>query len=449
MARPNSMGSEPSDYSLPKTAKKGKRTSHAVNDNDIEKHHVEHISRIDTQTPPPYKKKKQTRWQKLKRHWARFWCCYMLAGVIFLAILLPLLFLKIIPALAQYLVNKTNLPIYGGSIQALTSDSLRVSLSTSLTVPGGLKVRLGPLTLFLYNKETPEYSPFLTVPIEGQWVAGKTDIDVVDETVFVANETELNIWLGQALTQEKTKLSVKGNTTAYLGILKNHINLDKTVEIPGLRELQGASIEEATVLTPAAEDGSNLVGTLMLPNWSDLSMGLGNNTLNIWAGEVLVANADLRDINLVPGNNSLPFRGVIYVDALVKNFASILGSQSDTLFEGKLDLWANGNQSVINGEHITYLESVLSKARISTQVPIVQLASQLAGGILKGNTTIGGLWDLLTDGLSGGDGSSGSGTNPFADLLDNFNITRSEIDEFSHTMRLLRDRKDEYWKKKR
>jgi len=374
---------------------------------------------------------------------------YALANYLSLTGNRPLRFLKIIPALAQLLVNKTNLPIYGGTIQAVSSERLVVSLSTSLTVPAGLKVRLGPLTLFLYNKESPEYSPFLTVPIEGQWVAGRTDINVKDEEVAVANHTELNTWLTTALLRNTTKLSVKGNTTAYLGILKNHINLDKTVEIPALRELKGASIGDATILAPPAEDGANLVGTLILPNWSELTLGLGNNTLNIWAGDVLIGNADLLDVHLPPGNSSLPFRGKVYVDNIVKNFASILGSQSDTLFEGKLGLWANGNQSTVNGEHISYLETVLRAAHIETQVPIVQLLSQLAGGILKGNTTISGLLDLLTDGLSGGDGSSGNGRNPFADFLDNLNITQAEADDFKHTVRLLQKEKADYFKRKR
>jgi hypothetical protein len=33
----------------------------------------------------------QTRKQKLARHWKRFWCCYLVGNVIFLAIFLPVL----------------------------------------------------------------------------------------------------------------------------------------------------------------------------------------------------------------------------------------------------------------------------------------------------------------------------------------------------------------------
>jgi hypothetical protein len=33
----------------------------------------------------------RTRKQKMARHWKRFWCCYLVGNVIFLAIFLPIL----------------------------------------------------------------------------------------------------------------------------------------------------------------------------------------------------------------------------------------------------------------------------------------------------------------------------------------------------------------------
>lgn len=35
--------------------------------------------------------------QRLKRHFARFWCCYLLAGTIFLATFLPVLYVPVQP----------------------------------------------------------------------------------------------------------------------------------------------------------------------------------------------------------------------------------------------------------------------------------------------------------------------------------------------------------------
>lgn len=50
----------------------------------------EHIERLDTVESTRFEAIKRTS-TKFHRHWRRFWCCYMLAAVIFLAIFLPIL----------------------------------------------------------------------------------------------------------------------------------------------------------------------------------------------------------------------------------------------------------------------------------------------------------------------------------------------------------------------
>lgn len=42
------------------------------------------------------KKAKMTRKEKLRRHWKRYWICYLIGGIIFSAIFLPLLYASLI-----------------------------------------------------------------------------------------------------------------------------------------------------------------------------------------------------------------------------------------------------------------------------------------------------------------------------------------------------------------
>lgn len=58
---------------------KGEITGNGEGDTEIE--HVEAMAGAD-------KPKKS---ERVKRHFARFWCCYLLAGTIFSAIFLPVL----------------------------------------------------------------------------------------------------------------------------------------------------------------------------------------------------------------------------------------------------------------------------------------------------------------------------------------------------------------------
>ncbi|KAI0483936.1 hypothetical protein GGR56DRAFT_544 [Xylariaceae sp. FL0804] len=369
---------------------------------------------------------KTPRKARLRKHCGRFWLCYLIAAIIFSAIFLPLVFLKIIPALAQLIVNKTSLPIYGGSIQAISNDQLIIGLETALTVPAGLTVSLDPLDLFLYNKDSPEFSPYLTVPLGRQELKGHTVINIQNQTISVGNRTELNAWLTSALNDVTTSVSVRGNTTAHLGALKAHIHLEKTVEIAALDKLTGVSIADARFVLPAEADGTNIAGHFTLPNYSALTLGLGNVTFNVWSGDILVGQAALLDVDVAPGNSTLPFRGELFLDTITSDLVGILTSQGEYLSRGILGLGINGNTTVVDGEHVEYLEDVLNAASLWTEVPVTQLLVDGLSSVLGGNISLlSGLGDIF----GGGDGGSDDETKAQAvtDLLDRYLAQAAEV----------------------
>jgi hypothetical protein len=47
---------------------------------------IEHVETANT-----LEKKEKTRAERARKHWARFWCCYIFWSIIFLAIFLPIL----------------------------------------------------------------------------------------------------------------------------------------------------------------------------------------------------------------------------------------------------------------------------------------------------------------------------------------------------------------------
>jgi hypothetical protein len=78
----------PSDTSSGDMGKKSKEFSEASSlPGTSDKHGVrlEHLETVNSTTPKFGKRK------KIRQHFKRFWCCYLIAGIIFLAIFLPLL----------------------------------------------------------------------------------------------------------------------------------------------------------------------------------------------------------------------------------------------------------------------------------------------------------------------------------------------------------------------
>ncbi|KAI0446035.1 hypothetical protein F4803DRAFT_547554 [Xylaria telfairii] len=354
-----------------------------------------------------------TKRQKAKRHFGRFKWWYLGVGLIILIILLPLLFTKIIPAITQDIVNSQKLPIIGGTFQALSPTELSVTLQTELNTP--LAADLDPTTLFVYNKDTPDYSPFINITLPKLHANHKTPVMVTNQTVQVTNETELVKWFSQVFDLPKAELSVKGKATVHLGALKMNAEIDKTIEAGALNHLDGFGITSLRLVYPPLEDGTNIRGTLNLPNAGVLTLGLGNLTLNLFSGDIKLGFVNIYDVVLPPGNNTRNYEGQLYLKELVPNLGGILDSQSAPLAAGNIELKARGNATMVNGMHISYVEQVLNNKTLVATVPVISLLSDVIGSFsASGNASLA---DLLGDTI---------GNSTFIEgLLSHWNATTS------------------------
>jgi hypothetical protein len=322
----------------------------------------------------------------------------------------------------------------------MSDDAVKIGLSTELSVPGGITVSLDPLELWLYNKDTPGFSPYTMVPMDKTEVSGTTEITVEDTTVGIGNRTELHSWLRTMLYQKTTLISVKGNTTAHLGALHFNINLKKTVEVNALDTLKGFQLNDMNLVLPPEADGTNILGNLTLPNWSDLNIGLGNVTLNVMSGELVIGQVAVLDVYLEPGNTTMPFRGEVFLPTILDNLVLILQSQSQSLGQGVLELAASGNSTIVDGEHITYLEGVLNEAHITAQVPIMKLLTDVLGSLQSGDLSLEGLGPIITEGLGsildtflgGSDGGGGILDNLLGEGEDVNSWLQGILDSFNN-----------------
>ncbi|KAH8666475.1 hypothetical protein BX600DRAFT_511405 [Xylariales sp. PMI_506] len=327
-----------------------------------------------------------TKRQKVKRHCGRFWLWYLIASIILLAILLPIIFKVILPKIVQDIVNDQAMPVNGGSFLALSPTELSVSLDTSLNTPLGATIE--PLTLFLYNKNTTDFSPFLNLTLPEQYVKGQTNVTVTNQTVTISNETELVSWFNDVFVQAETQLSFKGDTTVKLGSLSAGVTVDKTIEVQSLNNLAGFGITNLQLMIPADSNGNNVKGTVNLPNWGVLTLGLGDITLNLLSGNLNIGYVTIQDVVLPPGNNSMAFAGQLYLNTIIDNIGNILTTQASALSDGNIVLGSIGNSTIINGEHITFVEAILNNHRLTSSMSVISLVSDVASGFLGGNTSI-------------------------------------------------------------
>ncbi|KAK7740445.1 hypothetical protein SLS53_005286 [Cytospora paraplurivora] len=286
------------------------------------------------------------------------------------------------------MVTHANLPIRSGSFEAISDAQIALGLVTEIHGPSGLEVGFDPFEMNLYNEETDGFYPFTSVHVPAQRIYGRTDIAISKETVAVKNHTELTKWLMKAICLKQTDVSLKAETTAHIGAIKAHINITKNTSLHGLDQLSGVRIESMHLINPEENNGNNFQGTLTLPNKSPLSLGMGNLTLNTWSGDVLIGTATVFDVYLEPGDNTIPFTGQIFLDALLINDKDILAIQTPTLAKGYLELGISFNSTVINGEHINYLEEALKDINTTAQLHERAVLGGFARSLIGPNKTV-------------------------------------------------------------
>ncbi|KAI2602467.1 hypothetical protein GGR54DRAFT_645025 [Hypoxylon sp. NC1633] len=334
-----------------------------------------------------------TKKQKVKRHCGRFWKWYLLGFIIFSAIFLPILFLVIIPAIVQRILDDQSMPVNGGSFIALSPTQLNISITTSLSSP--LPADIDPVTLFMYNKDTPDFSPFVNVTLPPLHISGETEIVLSDQTVTITNETELVSWFSRVFDQPTVTLSTRGDSTVHLGKLHSNAHIEKTVEVNSLNKLSGFGIEHMQLIMPARENGTNIQGTLNLPNWGALTLGIGDLSLNLFSGDLRIGLITVYDVVLPHGNNSLYFNGELFLDTLFHNIGTVLSSQGDALNEGNIQINATGNATVVDGQHIGFIEAILNKRTVTSSIPVTKLLGDLISSFTNGSQV--DLPDLLDD----------------------------------------------------
>ncbi|KAG2417656.1 hypothetical protein HFD88_008875 [Aspergillus terreus] len=323
--------------------------------------------------------------QKVKRHIRRFWCCYLIGGIVFLAIFLPLFFIYAIPAIAQRIVDDTSLPVYSANIIDPTPDTVTFSIDTALTVPAGLKVKTQPIALNLFNRAVKPVVTYLTVNLPSYTLDGHTKMHVTQADTKIKDMDQWIDTLNTAVYNKNFTLSAKGTTVAHLGALKADLTLDKDITLAGLDRLSGFSIPSARLVIPAEDDGTNLRGTAVLPNHSVVTFALGNVTLNLQSKDLVLGHALIQNVVLRPGNNTVDLSGRLEISTVLSNLGQILENSAEAIREGSIELSATGNQTIYNGQHIPYFERVLNNLTLTTRVPIMKLLLDTVQGFLSGS----------------------------------------------------------------
>ncbi|KAJ5793443.1 hypothetical protein N7457_000042 [Penicillium paradoxum] len=343
--------------------------------------HVESVGGMSLET------RKLKKREKLQRHWKRFWCLHLLVTIIFLAIFLPILFLVIIPAISQMVVNKSKLVLVNASVLNPRPDKIALTLVSKLDLKIALPVRIDPITLDLYVPDAGVSNAWGQAHIDGKVIKGNSSLGVTDVETPLLNATSWQAYVNNVVFEKETALAVKGTTNSYLGKLKSKVTMDKDIVSPVLNKFKGFTISD-TGLVASREDGTNLVGNATLPNPSVLTLDIGDILLDVKSGDIVLGNVTLEDVTLKPGNNTFPLAGILDIGTMLKKLRPVLASQASALKTGNLKLDTVTRSIHWKGELVPYYTNAMKQVTLTADVAIADLLKNTLHNLLSGNQTV-------------------------------------------------------------
>lgn len=136
-------------------------------------------------------------------------------------------------------------------------------------------------------------------------------------------------------------------------------------------------------------------------------------TLNLKSEDIILGFADIDNVFLRPGNNSVDLRGRIDIPTVLDNLVKIMAQQGDVLRKGNIRLSASGNKTVYHGQHIPFFERVLNNLTLEAELPIMTVVLDTLKG-LGGGT---GLAKILQN-----VGDMGNGLSDLTDALQDLDL---------------------------
>ena len=168
-----------------------------------------------------------------------------------------------------------------------------------------------------------------------------------------------------------------------------------------MNQFNGFSISDATLLLPAESDGTNLIGNTTLPNPSVLHLQVGTINLNLKAGDIVIGNASLQDVTLVPGDNVYPLKGILDLKTVIKNLAAVLEAEASAIKSGNLSINAVTTSVVWNNTLVPYYTDVLRELTLTASVGLADILKNTIA-YLKSQ---GNLTEIISN-LTGNDSDS-------------------------------------------
>lgn len=279
------------------------------------------------------------------------------------------------PKIAQDGVNDSSLEITQLEFTDPTPDTIVLSQVGILHSPSMYTPTLDPFNASSYLVTNGQYasSPMVIIPLPKiHALHPKSTISVENQEVSIVSIDALSDYTTAVLSNEYVTTALVGKTKLHEGALPViTVNYNQTSTYKGLNGLKGFNVTNVRVNLTALS-GPNLSGYAYIPNPSDMTIVMGDVTLELSTATGVVGNSTIANMTLVPGNNTLPMTGTM-------DQTKVLASADRTT--GIVQLSIVGKSAIYNGEHLVYYERALASNNLSLALNVAQVVKDSAGGL--------------------------------------------------------------------
>ncbi|KAL8788554.1 MAG: hypothetical protein Q9213_001627 [Squamulea squamosa] len=274
---------------------------------------------------------------KLKAHFRRFWWLHLIFFISSTLIIVLCLVYVAFPRISQDGVSDSTLEIQSLELSNPTANSFHLKQTAKLTNHNKYHPRLDAFNASL-SVGGAEDKPYAYIQLP-EVHATETTYTHVDQEVQITDMDAFIDYNTQLLTKESVDLVVRGRTKLHeMRLPVTTVDYHKTIHMKGLNGLSGFNVTSFSIKLTPEPDGANMVGEVLIPNPSVLTISMGNVTFNNFVDGTFIGTSLLSDLVLKPGDNNVPMRSTVTQTFVIE---TVVGKYKD----GMLPVDIVGNSS--------------------------------------------------------------------------------------------------------
>ncbi|TQV96227.1 hypothetical protein V2A60_003338 [Cordyceps javanica] len=267
-----------------------------------------------------------------------------------------------------------------------------------------MAARVGDLEFTLHDTTQDQPPTVLTADIQGFPIDTATQINITKGVLHVNDSDALVGWADRFIDSETIPFDVRvRGLDVFLGMLRYNFNLERPIEINGLRGLSDITLNEVNLVLPPV-DNKNVQANISFSNPSSISVQVGNVTVDLIVNDIKIGEALAYNVSLVPGATHVYIDGLVDIPTILSNLAGIIRGQASQLQAGHVTLKLQVTSFTMYGEKIDFLGALLRKRVLSAKIPLVALINGAGTSIIKSG--------LVGMGMANGTGALGEKAGP-------------------------------------